>query len=380
MTVTEFSFLSSILWSTVFLLVGVIFAKNNKFVLRYGITGFLVIMSVGLVRLFLPIEPANVNIIGDSFVMPALQRVLRVELFSVLGKPLLLGNLLVILWIAGTVVCLILIFASFIRQKRVIAGLNYVHSPQLVQIMNDIVKSTKPHQRYKFIVSDEIGMPVMTGLVVPTILMPPLKLSDKEAECVLRHEWCHFLHGDLWKKLFFDILCALMWWNPFVYLIRKRLSYILEVNCDSNVLSGGNDEDRIFYVQSTLSVIRQLSGISGSIPHAVAFADSSGGSNTVRRCELALFPPPQIRRGTKVLFSIVLVLVLILSYSFVIQPESMAPPNDDGLPYLNISPDNSYLHENGDGTYSLYCESNIIESVTAEDLGLFPYAELPIQK
>lgn len=380
MTVTEFSFLSSVVWSTVILLVGVIFVKSNKFVLRFGISGFLIIMSVGVLRLFLPFETPSVNIIGDSVVMPALQRGLRFELFSVFGKSIQLSHLLIFIWAAGSLVCLTALVFSIVRQKKAIGSLNSVYSPQLGRIMDSIVKKSKPNQTYKFIVSDEIGMPVMTGLFVPTILMPPLQLSDREAECVLRHEWCHFLHGDLWKKLLFNILCAFMWWNPFVYVIRKRLSYILEVNCDCNVLSGQDDEDRIAYVQSTLSVIRQLANAPNTMPNAVAFADSAGGSNTVRRCELALFPPPQIRQGIKVLFSIILVSVLILSYAFVVQPTTMDPPVEAGSSYLNMSPENSYLVDNGDGTYDLYCEGDIFDSVISSELDSFPYCELPIKK
>lgn len=295
MVVTEFSFLMGVLWSSVILLAGALLTRSKNFVSWFGISGFLIIMLTGSLRLLIPVEILGAAVIGDTVVMPVIQRLLRVEVFSLLGKTVTTGDLLLALWAVGSIFYLAAFIFRIIQQKQVLRKLPAIPSLQYDRIANEIAGKRK----YKILVSEYIGSPAIVGLISPTILMPDIELTDAEAEYVFRHEWYHFRHMDLWKKLLFNILCSFLWWNPLMYYIRSKLDYILEINCDYHVVKGQMDAKRVEYVESTLNVLRQITP-ERPMPYTVAFADTA--SDLTRRCDLILFPPKSYGFITKVGF------------------------------------------------------------------------------
>lgn len=380
MVVTDFSFMMAVIWSTVLLLAGAILTKSKKFVLRYGISGFLFIMVFGVIRLLLPVEFGFVRIVGDTVFIPAMQTALRVEIFHIFGKAITPAILLLAAWIAGSIIYLTVFFSKIARDNKIIKAIKSEYNPQFDSILKKLAEQAHSKQKYRLIVSESVSTPMMMGLFVPTILMPPITLTDREAEYVLKHEWSHFQHGDLWKKLLFNILCAFLWWNPFMYVIKKRLDYILEISCDHYVVKGQDNSDRIGYVETTLDVMRQISetGLKTS-SSAVAFAEANSSSVIVRRCELILYPP-QGSRANKRLLSMMLAVLLVFSYLFVIQPVSIAPPPEEGIDLIVMTPDNAYLIDNGNGTYDLYYEDVHFGIVMSSEMDVLPYSELPVKK
>ncbi|BAL01027.1 hypothetical protein OBV_38280 [Oscillibacter valericigenes Sjm18-20] len=56
-------------------------------------------------------------------------------------------------------------------------------------------------------------------------------------------------------------------------MIRRKLDYILELNCDRRVVEKQTEEKRIEYAEATLCILKQVKSHK-KIPHcSVAFAD-----------------------------------------------------------------------------------------------------------
>uniref|UniRef100_UPI001D010544 M56 family metallopeptidase n=1 Tax=Paenibacillus polymyxa TaxID=1406 RepID=UPI001D010544 len=75
-----------------------------------------------------------------------------------------------------------------------------------------------------------VNYPIMYGLLRPTIVLPIETYTKEEQYFIMRHELQHYFYKDNWRKQIIEILCALYWWNPFVYILRKQL-YIVYFLC-----------------------------------------------------------------------------------------------------------------------------------------------------
>lgn len=368
--ITEYSLATAILWGTILLASGAFLTKSKWFIQRFGISGFLAIMLAGTVRLLFPLEFPHTPVLRDTVLMPFLVPLLRGEVFSQAGVGITYEQLIFFVWGTGTVLYLAILIGSIIRQQKRISGLCFNQSEQYSRILHELQGSGQ----CKILVSDKIASPVLVGLFHPCILMPDVIISDRQAQFILQHELQHYLHGDLWKKIFCSAFCAFFWWNPVTYMIRRKLDYILELNCDRRVVEAQSEEKRIEYAEATLCILKQVK-CRGKTPQcSVAFADEVSSGQLAKRCELILYPPRA--SWLKPVLLPVLLILLALSYRFVIQPYFPPPPGD----YIEITSENSYLQENPDGTYTLLINGENWGEVLPGDFGMPPYNELTIHK
>ena len=56
------------------------------------------------------------------------------------------------------------------------------------------------------------------------------------------HELTHFRRGDLWLDVLVRAMCALHWFNPFVWQLARRLALERELACDAVVGARCNDK------------------------------------------------------------------------------------------------------------------------------------------
>lgn len=63
----------------------------------------------------------------------------------------------------------------------------------------------------------------------------------ENGEAILAHERAHIRLGHSWDLLLFDLLGAMQWFNPAMWLLRRELKAIHEYEADRAVLDGGAD-------------------------------------------------------------------------------------------------------------------------------------------
>ncbi|MBR1599718.1 MAG: M48 family metalloprotease [Lachnospiraceae bacterium] len=69
-------------------------------------------------------------------------------------------------------------------------------------------------------------------LVIFYSLIPTQAYSERELCNIIRHECAHLRKRDHMMVLVADFLCALYWWNPCVYLLKRDMERGLEMRCD----------------------------------------------------------------------------------------------------------------------------------------------------
>ena len=81
-------------------------------------------------------------------------------------------------------------------------------------------------------------------------------MSDAELQLVLKHERLHAAQGHSWDILLVQLVCCLLWFDPFVWLYGRDLREVHEYLADEAVLQQGSEGEfksylRLLYCQIT---------------------------------------------------------------------------------------------------------------------------------
>jgi len=149
------------------------------------------------------------------------------------------------------------------------------------------------------------------GALWPCVLIPPeaSQWSEDRVRTVIGHELAHVVRHDWLIQLSAEIVCALWWWNPLVWVARRRLRIESELACDDAVLAAGVQARD--YAAHLLAIARASPGRRQSIATAMPIAHSS----TLERRIVAMLNPHLDRRrlarssGLAVTFGVLAVLL-----------------------------------------------------------------------
>lgn len=161
-------------------------------------------------------------------------------------------------WVVGFV------FYSF----RLISGLWYVNTlkQRAVSIGNewqqlaDRLAEKLRISRAVILAEAKIASPMVVGYLKPVILFPvglAAGLSTRQVETILLHELSHIRRHDYLVNIFQVIAEALLFFNPFVWLISSEIRREREHCCDDMVI--GNGIDPLSYAK-TLAHLEASSG------------------------------------------------------------------------------------------------------------------------
>ena len=83
--------------------------------------------------------------------------------------------------------------------------------------------------------------------------------AEEELKEIIRHEFVHVKQKHTVDIIWSELLCALNWFNPFAWLIRKAIRQNLEFIADNNVLENGMDKKQYQYLLLKVIGISQFS-------------------------------------------------------------------------------------------------------------------------
>jgi beta-lactamase regulating signal transducer with metallopeptidase domain len=130
----------------------------------------------------------------------------------------------VLAWLAITVILL----------ARVVWSLHHIHRLK----RRATLLGTRGNIR--LLASADVRVPMAAGFTERAIIFPQsvlAQLSPEEFEQVLSHELAHLRRWDDWTQLLQAIVQAVLFFNPVVYWIGRRLEIEREIACDHWVVS-----------------------------------------------------------------------------------------------------------------------------------------------
>ncbi|BDX04723.1 M56 family metallopeptidase [Planctobacterium marinum] len=159
------------------------------------------------------------------------------------------GSELLMIWLSGVVSLLLLgvwQHRSFMRKLNLQPG-------------NLPVAKIQIPARVKVLSSANLQTPMVSGLLFPKLILPVGFASqpEKMQTLMLRHELVHLARGDLlWNALAVALL-TMFWFNPLSWVAYRCFRQSQELACDARVLHKQDNDTRLLYAKSFVSLAQQ---------------------------------------------------------------------------------------------------------------------------
>lgn len=374
MGITIYSVVISVVLFNVALIAAFLMRRSSTFLARHTVSFLLLMVLFGIIRLLTPIDFDKAFVVRSYQVIPAIE--------DFINRPIAgnytLGSLLLLVWLAGTVIFLardIVTQIRFVRTSR-----NYPPSDR-----RDLLDLAGEYgSNFGLLVSSSISRPYTAGLFRPAIYLPDIELPEESWRTILRHEVQHIRSHDEAKKLFFLAIQALFWWNPLAHISRKEIDTILEMQCDAKVTTGMSKEE----VDAYLALLKTLKNrkVDRKIP--VGASTLVWDQKQLEARFAALQNSTTLgKKRPHVFLYILLLIAFVMSYFIIVQPAGhafesdylveTAHPEDVQVMDVVSSSENLYIVHK-DGRYYLYSAGIQVSEITEENIEVEPFASLPI--
>lgn len=141
------------------------------------------------------------------------------------------------------------------------------------------------------------------------------EIAGDDVKAIVAHESSHIRHRHSVEKVAMQLLRALMWWNPFVWIAQRRLTEVHEYEADADVLSEGYDVND--YITS---ILKSLLGYSPDI------ANSFRDSLTIKRFKMMTTKKTSRYALLRTLAVLPVAAALLCAFSFTAKAEPTAVP------------------------------------------------------
>lgn len=239
-----------------------------------------------------PFDPVH---LASGLPWPALSVQSAYHLSGGMPQPAsLLANLsitdwLFLVYIAGVLVGMARYIVSYIRLRRLLTGSTHLAPPEIQAHVYEV--ASRYNLRACRIVMVE-GLPTafVCGIFKPLLALPCTVNADgtvqselpdtlkSTSEKILLHELLHLKHRDAVQSVFWSLLRALHWCNPFLQYVFDRIGNDMEALCDQRVLERLEGEERREYGEILLGMTNER------YPRAFGTTSlSNGAANIARR-------------------------------------------------------------------------------------------------
>ncbi len=245
------------------------------------------------------------------------------------------------------------------------------------RILDAIKHLDKRNNCIDVIITSKTDIPFIVGLLKPTIYLPDIEISDIDLRYILKHEYSHYLHRDLWVKFIIEIICSIYWWNPLIYLLKNKLDIFLEIKSDIYSTDTLDENEISNYLNALYNMAAHVNNTNKIIKsNALQLTGHSKNNSLHQRFDyITNVNSHKKNKRISILFYTFMIILFVLSYSFILQPAFLPPEYERGEIYIP-SPDNSFLMHNEDGSYSLYMNGE--NCGTLNDISEEPFASMEI--
>lgn len=211
MQTSFYSFLFSIAISSIFIVLLYFFRKKIAFCNYYGLYTILGLYAVTFVRMALPFEFGFTNTISDHNVYASIMNVLTPDKKAVFVPKFTLLNLLVSVWIVGSVIYILWVMIKYYKAVKALKANVIDGTPEMQAKLDLISQKCGIRRKVKLKITDCVISPVTYGFLNHVILIPNREFDDRDFGYIAMHECCHIKNKDIWIKLLTEIYCGIFW-------------------------------------------------------------------------------------------------------------------------------------------------------------------------
>ena len=389
-----FPFIMAVVTNSIMIVAIYFLRKIPYFSNLFSVWFMVVLYLVCVLRVFLPLEFPDVQIIlRDNVVLNSLVNALMIRTSETMGEPSAYLYIIFAVWIVGIIAFAIVSVCTH-HSKKTYYLANYDFTSDEEHRIFSRVKREVLGDKGDIVLkkTDAVKSIMVIGYFKKYVLLPEKEYSLDELEMILRHELTHIRNKDLWVKLLVHIYCCVFWWNPLSYLLKHDLSFTLEMRCDLSATKDFSDKRKEMYFNALKANCRKRTKQDKDTRNyffiCSEFTDNRkknrANKEFVKRTKaIAKDPPNKVGQAVvNTLVAIVLVAMVVVSYFFIWQP-FYGYDADDDLYDLNegaivVDDTNSYLVRQDDGSYLFYYKEYTPEVVSAEEVEQGLYKGYPI--
>jgi len=144
-------------------------------------------------------------------------------------------------WLAGAMVFMARSLAGQIGRRKFSAAAHLVQDAGWTRLLAEVCGTWRVRRPVTLLQSAESVMPMTWGWWRPVILLPSAAAqwpADRR-QVVLLHELAHIKRCDYFTQVVAQLVCALYWFNPLVWIAARQMCIEREGACDDLVLAGG---------------------------------------------------------------------------------------------------------------------------------------------
>ena len=369
MHINSFSFLSAVIWSSLFISVFYLLRRTLPKAYCLGLPWFVLLYFCSMLRGFFPFELPRVSVV-ENF-----------SFYAVFCDWLLYKRI----WIPVTmtwilVSCVFLCryvrqYYSVLHNIRQYAVPWDAHTEQLLQDMQAQSNRSFYIDGYRI---KNLHSPFGLGVFHKIIVLPDEAYSDEQLQYILLHEYTHFLHHDTLLKTLVEIFCILFWWNPVVYLLRRDLEQIVELRCDRSVSRRLSKQQRAEYLRTMLSALQHACAKKQTPYSTTAFSYRHADYDIKERFDAVMHDERKLSHIPMVVCTLLFFAALFrISYAFQLQPLYNTPPSTEANT-IDLQPQHTIIQKGFDGTYRLYLDGEWFSDLTEQEFAAFQTTETPI--
>lgn len=243
----------------------------------------------------------------------------------------------------GAVIQLIRLLISKIRLNNYIKEFEVKDTAEYHHLYELVSHYTTDNIRIA-VLPDTIS-PAITGLRMPTLLLPDISFTDTELEYVFKHELMHYKKHDLWITLLVDVVCCIHWWNPLIYLLKKEYTLFMEVSNDQAILQNSSRKEHIQYANLIVSTAKTVHY--RQCAHHSLSMNFVGKSPSNLRTRIKFittdFVTEKRKNISRFLQSAFITILLIFSFVFVTELAFPVSNEELGTGILTITQDNGFF-------------------------------------
>ena len=362
----RFSF-SSFNMSFIFANVMIIFLyflfRKQKRMIKFGLPVLGVTTCLIILRMLLPFEIMFLshNIYFPEIVSKVISNFLKPRF---LDGQLSYWSLIKIVWVGGIFVSAARCAINEIRLSKIIAASRNAfpeNSPanRVFRRLQEEIPKARNIRLYGF---PTLINPMIYGLFKPCILIPEEHdCNELQLSYILRHEIEHYLHFDIFLKLFIKSVCIIYWWNPFCKLLLEQAETIIEVRVDRAVAKRPNE--KMEYLSSLLAIAKLIVETDDINKKNISdyFCNKSTSVLAIRFNMPINDNPDSPYNRFKCIIITILISLFVLSYTYIFESRYISPQYE----FDSYKPDenNSYFIKVENGTYRFYFDGEYRETV-----------------
>lgn len=360
---TPYSAFTIILTTSIFILLFVFITNKNSILSKIPMWILVSSICIMCFRLIFPFEILLVSKNINSFdLMPYYDKIVLTEI-RIFELTLNIWNIACIIWVVGTIIAIGRYFVGYYIFTSNFKFIPETSDSRLIRICTNIQNDFNYNFKVKIISNKYIDTPAEYGFFKKVVLIDTDKYTDEELYYILLHELTHFRIRTNYVKFILNMIKAVLWWNPVIYLLYEYIDNILEVYVDRFVIQ--NCSSKNGYMQCIANVVRKSADVNYNMNYVQPMAILSEGKIVLKRLKLiALDNKYSIK--VCILICLLLFMYVFVSSRYVIQPAYDTSEEDTRIPDLNNN--ESYILEIDDGYMLYYDGQPICKNENIEEL------------